>query len=385
MTPVSPYALRLPRSHGAQTNAALDRLAGRYAVALRAGSTLVSLVAGPLAGYGDVRAGWLGACLCGLAAWAAFFTWHTLRRRPAPWTVLADAAVIIVILLAQPHIVPVSFVRDGTTWVLMLASTPVFIAQLLLPPYFSLPLAAVVVVAYVVGAPAPTDASFLVIQAVVTCLLMTLLRRGERAARRTIEASVLAEQEAQERKERRADEREQYRRLHDTVLSTLTMVASGALDTGSEIVAAQAGKDLLTLETMAQAPAPHSETSVALDRRLHRAAAAVSPLTVRVSAPALSAPTHIADAITACVGEALRNAAAHSGVSVVSLRGRQEGGVIVVVVSDEGKGFDPDSVPLSRRGVRESIVGRMASIGGAAQVISRLGAGTRVILRWPVG
>ena len=54
---------------------------------------------------------------------------------------------------------------------------------------------------------------------------------------------------------------------------------------------------------------------------------------------------------------------------------------VEVFVRDRGPGFDPDAVPEDRRGVRESIVGRMRRHGGDAIVHTGAGAGTEVELR----
>ena len=51
-----------------------------------------------------------------------------------------------------------------------------------------------------------------------------------------------------------------------------------------------------------------------------------------------------------------------------------------VFVRDRGVGFDPDAVDDDRRGVRESIEGRMARHGGRATVHSTPGSGTEVEL-----
>jgi signal transduction histidine kinase len=51
-----------------------------------------------------------------------------------------------------------------------------------------------------------------------------------------------------------------------------------------------------------------------------------------------------------------------------------------VFVRDRGPGFDPEAVPADRRGVRESIVGRMERHGGRATITSAPGAGTEVEL-----
>jgi signal transduction histidine kinase len=47
-------------------------------------------------------------------------------------------------------------------------------------------------------------------------------------------------------------------------------------------------------------------------------------------------------------------------------------------VRDRGPGFEVDAVPPDRRGVRESIVGRMERHGGHARVTSAPGSGTAV-------
>lgn len=51
-----------------------------------------------------------------------------------------------------------------------------------------------------------------------------------------------------------------------------------------------------------------------------------------------------------------------------------------VFIRDRGPGFDPDSIPADRRGVRESIIGRMERHGGSATIRSRPGEGTEVEL-----
>jgi two-component system NarL family sensor kinase len=58
-------------------------------------------------------------------------------------------------------------------------------------------------------------------------------------------------------------------------------------------------------------------------------------------------------------------------------------GWAVVKVTDHGRGFDPLATPPSRRGIAESITGRMLAAGGQAAVDSRPGAGTTVTVSWP--
>jgi signal transduction histidine kinase len=54
-------------------------------------------------------------------------------------------------------------------------------------------------------------------------------------------------------------------------------------------------------------------------------------------------------------------------------------------VRDEGKRFDPDQVPTDRRGIADSIRGRIRRHGGSATIVSSPGDGTEVQLRLPRG
>jgi signal transduction histidine kinase len=56
---------------------------------------------------------------------------------------------------------------------------------------------------------------------------------------------------------------------------------------------------------------------------------------------------------------------------------------VSLVVRDRGKGFDPDSVPEDRKGLAESVHGRMTRRGGTVTVTSAAGEGTKVSLRMP--
>jgi signal transduction histidine kinase len=51
-----------------------------------------------------------------------------------------------------------------------------------------------------------------------------------------------------------------------------------------------------------------------------------------------------------------------------------------VFVRDRGPGFEPAEVPADRRGVRESILGRMERHGGRAVIHTAPGAGTEIEL-----
>jgi signal transduction histidine kinase/phage shock protein PspC (stress-responsive transcriptional regulator) len=78
--------------------------------------------------------------------------------------------------------------------------------------------------------------------------------------------------------------------------------------------------------------------------------------------------------------EAMVNAAKFSGVDRVDVFVEVDGVDVTVFVRDTGVGFDPDGVPEDRRGIAESVVGRMRRHGGEAVVRSAPGEGTEVEL-----
>jgi signal transduction histidine kinase len=90
-----------------------------------------------------------------------------------------------------------------------------------------------------------------------------------------------------------------------------------------------------------------------------------------------------ARALVSAVGEATLNAARHSGSTEASVYVEVEGDAISAYVRDHGAGFDPGQVASDRRGIADSIIGRMERHGGTAQVSSRPGGGTEVVMRLP--
>jgi signal transduction histidine kinase len=90
-----------------------------------------------------------------------------------------------------------------------------------------------------------------------------------------------------------------------------------------------------------------------------------------------------ARALVSAVGEATLNAARHSGSTEVSVYVEVEDDAISAYVRDHGAGFDPGQVASDRRGIADSIIGRMERHGGTAQVNSRPGVGTEVVMHLP--
>ena len=188
---------------------------------------------------------------------------------------------------------------------------------------------------------------------------------------------------AAERAERiRSQERaELAAHLHDSVLQTLTLMQKRAGD--EREVAALARRQERELRAwLFDGRRPRDESSLAAAIESVAAevedshGAAIDVVTVgdrRLDDPG--------EALVAATREALTNAAKFAGgagtIAVYAEMGPERAQVFV---RDRGAGFDPASVPADRRGLRESIVGRMERNGGRAMIRSAPGTGTEIEL-----
>jgi signal transduction histidine kinase len=88
-------------------------------------------------------------------------------------------------------------------------------------------------------------------------------------------------------------------------------------------------------------------------------------------------------ALVAATREAAANAARHAHVNQVDVFVEVGDDEVEAFVRDRGVGFDPATVPNGRRGLADSIQGRIERAGGKATVRSRPGEGTEVRLTLP--
>jgi signal transduction histidine kinase len=190
--------------------------------------------------------------------------------------------------------------------------------------------------------------------------------------------SLAAEREERIRSQARA---EMGAHLHDSVLQTLALVQKRADD--PRAVAALARTQERELRAwLAGREGDHDRLAAALEAvagEVERAHGVPVEIVV-VGDRALDGR---AEALVAAAREAMVNAAKFGGGSPVDVYAEASDGSLQVFVRDRGPGFDPDTVPEDRRGVRESIVGRMARHGGRAAIHSAPGAGTEVELTLP--
>ena len=91
------------------------------------------------------------------------------------------------------------------------------------------------------------------------------------------------------------------------------------------------------------------------------------------------------NALVLAAREAMTNAAKFAGVEELDVYAEVTDDSVSVFVRDRGTGFDRAAVADTRRGLVESIEGRMERVGGSASIVSSpgTGTGTEVELRVP--
>jgi signal transduction histidine kinase len=153
--------------------------------------------------------------------------------------------------------------------------------------------------------------------------------------------------------------------LHDTALTTLTLVGTG-VNIDRHTVTRQAAADLAAIERIASSE-DVDDTPMSLDAILVAEIARYAhTLTVDAALPACHVPTRVALAFAGAVREALENTVRYSGIGKATVMSCMRAGQIRVEAHDSGIGFDPAAARPQQYGIRESIIERMAAVGGRA-------------------
>ncbi|WP_371527696.1 PspC domain-containing protein [Streptomyces sp. NBC_01283] len=185
----------------------------------------------------------------------------------------------------------------------------------------------------------------------------------------------------------RAQERaEVAAHVHDSVLHTLTLIQRNAENAGEVRRLARAQERdlrqwLYKPEGTGKDEADEPDT---LAEAVRRDAAEVEDKHGVPIEVVIVGDCPLDDRLTAqmqAAREAMVNAAKYGGDGgAVQVFAEVEGETVFVSVRDRGPGFDLDSVPDDRMGVRESIIGRMQRNGGTARLRAVPGGGTEVEL-----
>lgn len=213
-----------------------------------------------------------------------------------------------------------------------------------------------------------------------------------RAARRTRVAQAdLAEATASAEAMREVELRlrEQARRLHETVLNTLTAIARGGLADDPAVTArirersAQSASVLASFADIGPDPRPPVRERWALGVEPAVAALREAGVVVDLDAPVgCRPPDDVGRAFMTAMVEALLNVQRHARARRVVIRIDGDGErALRVEITDDGVGFDPQ-----RRsdgfGLSESIRAPLADVGGSARITSAPDLGTTVQLEW---
>jgi signal transduction histidine kinase/phage shock protein PspC (stress-responsive transcriptional regulator) len=187
-----------------------------------------------------------------------------------------------------------------------------------------------------------------------------------------------------ERRERvRAQERaEVAAHVHDSVLQTLALIQSRA-GQPREVQRLARAQERELRGWLFGRPRTNTNGEGTLVAAVETAAAEVEDMhatSIDVVAVGDCSLDDRLNAVVAAAREAMVNAAKFAGVEQVQVFVEVEGSTVTVFVRDRGVGFDLDAVDDDRRGVSESIVGRMTRNGGTAAVRTSPGHGTEVEL-----
>ena len=282
------------------------------------------------------------------------------------------------------------FISLATTAMLMFGVT----AGRLLPPIpsvvtaFVLAEGTVTVLAIVTRHPVVVDISATALFAVLvlTMILLRLSRARSRSAEPVISRANQANFAAVERE--RADSRVSAL-VHDTVLNELAVVSTrppgevpqNVRDRIAASLARVVGEDAQGGEALVAGESLHGALAAAVDT----ARAAGLAVTVEGDLDAASALSpRVASALGLAISQCLGNVVAHSGVNAAELAVIAGDGILEVMVVDSGAGFVEQSVGGDRLGLRNSIRGRIESVGGSVQVWTTPGVGTSVSLTVPL-
>jgi len=186
----------------------------------------------------------------------------------------------------------------------------------------------------------------------------------------------------------RIDERNRISaHLHDSVLQTLSLIQRHSDDpTRTGQLARQQEREL---RNWLYGPTTTEPDGIHLGPALEKAASEVEKIHgVEINVVAVGdtgAAVHgDIGRLIAATREAMTNAAVHSGETQIDVFVERGAHAIDIFVRDTGAGFDVDEISSDRRGVAESIVGRMERAGGLATIHSAPGTGTEIELHLPM-
>lgn len=218
--------------------------------------------------------------------------------------------------------------------------------------------------------------------AVIVLMLRNAANSTDKANAEAIQVAVLqARAEAESKERRRLDAL-----IHDSVLTALISATNAKTaqeaKSAADLAASALGK-LAKLEDNAVDVSPvfcgdlfDSITSAAkrLDPELDARKDCQTQVIVK---------QEVSSALTEAILQGLQNSQLHAGPNAKrELILKSSHNELKLVLKDNGKGFRPNRVPRGRLGIKNSIIGRVQSVGGVVHIVSSPGQGATVILEW---
>jgi signal transduction histidine kinase len=192
---------------------------------------------------------------------------------------------------------------------------------------------------------------------------------------------LVVERQARARAEERA---ELAARVHDSVLQTLALIQRRADQPQQVVQLARAQeRELRSWLFDGERPGSAGDHDASFAAGVHRIQEDVEILHGVAVEVVVVGDCDLDDGLRAMLAagrEAAVNAAKWSGAPSLALFGEVEEQTVSLFVRDRGIGFDPAVVTDDRKGIAESIRGRMARQGGTVAIRSGPGAGTEVAL-----
>jgi signal transduction histidine kinase len=344
---------------------------------------------------------WSIVIVGGLVASLLFAVVGAIARRWVRIATAAFAVIYLAALISWPFaVIDVGAVTDDSLWLYGLMTVATALAAIAFEVRLAVVYLLVIPLIYAVirltpfgGDVGPSraalDSVFALILGGVITIIFTMLRTAASSVDRAQQMALERYSHAVRQHAIEAERVQVDSIVHDSVLTTLLSAARAYTPEAQELAATMAGNAIGHLRE-AVAVAPDSDAMVpagVLASRISEAAGTMSqPFEVnstRIGRAALPIP--VAEAMYSAAVQGMVNSLQHAGSGVrrwVEVRGLGHG-AIQVQVGDSGAGFDIATVPTERLGVRVSIIERMSSAGGHAEVESKPGEGTTVTLRWP--
>lgn len=195
---------------------------------------------------------------------------------------------------------------------------------------------------------------------------------------------LLADLDAERQARARSDERaEVAAHLHDSVLQTLSLIQRHGDDPQTMVNLARRQERELRNWLDPRRVSRRGESIRGQFDQLATDVEALHGVPVEVVVVGDCLVEDGLEALVAAAREAVVNAAKHAGAERIDCYVEVGPTRVEAFIRDSGVGFDPDDVAEDRRGLRDSIEGRIRRAGGRAEVISSPGAGTEVELMMP--